>query len=111
VVLEGDQVKLVVGGAGGPTIISATLQVLLNVLDQKMDAQEASAAPRIHHQWKPTVLSLEDDIPRDVIDALEKRGHKTQTRGHIALVNVAVRTKDGLEAASEFRGGGAPAGY
>ena len=53
VVLEGDAVKMVVGGAGGPTIISGTLQVLLNVLDGKLDAQAASAAPRIHHQWQP----------------------------------------------------------
>jgi gamma-glutamyltranspeptidase/glutathione hydrolase len=111
IVLEGDKVKMVVGGAGGPTIISGTLQVLLNVLDGKMDVQEASAAPRIHHQWKPNVLVLESEIPRDVIENLEKRGNKTATRGHLTLVNAVVRTADGIEAAAEFRGGGAPAGY
>ena len=113
VVLEGDQVKMVVGGAGGPTIITGTLQVLVNVLDWKMDAQAASAAPRIHHQWQPPQLVHETDIPADVISGLEKRGHKTRPRDPLtpSLVNVVVRTVRGLEAASEFRSGGAPAGY
>jgi gamma-glutamyltranspeptidase/glutathione hydrolase len=111
VVLEGDRVKMVAGGAGGPTIISGTLQVLLNVLDGKMDVQAASAAPRVHHQWKPNVLSLESDIPLDVVQGLERRGHKTAVREHLTLVNAVVRTADGVEAAAEFRGGGGPAGY
>jgi gamma-glutamyltranspeptidase/glutathione hydrolase len=111
IVLDDKGVKLVVGGAGGPTIISGTLQVLLNVIDGKLDAQAASAAPRIHHQWSPYSLSYEGDIPRDVIDALGKRGHKAESRGHITSVNVVVRTDTGLEAAAEYRSGGAPAGY
>jgi gamma-glutamyltranspeptidase / glutathione hydrolase len=113
VVLEGDKVKLVVGGAGGPSIITGTLQVMLNVLDFKLDAQAASAAPRIHHQWQPPLLSYEEDIPADVIEALSKRGHQTRLRPALASsqVNVVVRTAAGLEAASEFRGGGGPAGY
>jgi gamma-glutamyltranspeptidase/glutathione hydrolase len=104
-------VKLVVGGAGGPTIISGVLQVMLNVLDFKLDAQAASAASRIHHQWRPETLSYEADIPQDVIDGLTRRGHKTAPRDTLTLVNVIVRTPEGLEAASEFRSGGAPAGY
>jgi gamma-glutamyltranspeptidase/glutathione hydrolase len=111
IVLEGDRVKMVVGGAGGPTIISGTLQVLLNVLDFKMDAQAASAAPRVHHQWRPDVLVHEPEIATDVVQALERRGHKTRPRDHLTLVNVVVRTADGVEAASELRGSGAPAGY
>jgi gamma-glutamyltranspeptidase / glutathione hydrolase len=111
IVLENGVVKMVVGGAGGPTIISGTLQVMLNVLDQKLDAQAASAAPRMHHQWMPPTLVLEPDIPRDVAEALEKRGHKTETRDGIGIVNVIVRNGDQLEAAAEYRSGGAPAGY
>ena len=65
---------MVVGGAGGPTIITGALQVLLNVLDQRLDAQAASAAPRIHHQWMPEVLALEPDIARDVVEALRAPG-------------------------------------
>ena len=111
IVLQGDEVQMVLGGAGGPTIISAVLQVMLNVIDGHMDAQAASAAPRIHHQWQPENLVYEADIPQDVVDGLVRRGHKVEPRDSMALVNVIVRTADGLEAAAEFRGGGAPAGY
>lgn len=112
-VLEGDAVKMAVGGAGGPAIITGTLQVLLDVLEHQQDAQAASAAPRIHHQWNPADLDHEADVPRDVVEGLQRRGHKTRPRDPTtpALINVIVRTPAGLQAASEFRGGGAPAGY
>ena len=112
-VLEGDAVKMAVGGAGGPTIISGTLQVMLNVLEHQQDAQAASAAPRIHHQWSPAELSYEIDLPRDVVEGLQRRGHKTVARDPTtpSLINVIVRTPAGLQAAAEFRSGGAPAGY
>jgi gamma-glutamyltranspeptidase/glutathione hydrolase len=113
VVLEGDQVRVVIGGAGGPTIISGVLQVMLNVLDGKLDAQAASAAPRVHHQWQPPVLRYEADLAADVVAGLERRGHKVQARDPAtpSLVNVVVRGDKGLEAAAELRSGGAPAGY
>jgi gamma-glutamyltranspeptidase/glutathione hydrolase len=87
--------------------------VLLNVLEHQQDAQAASAAPRIHHQWNPADLDYEADVPRDVVEGLQRRGHKTKPRDPTtpALINVIVRTPAGLQAASEFRGGGAPAGY
>lgn len=104
-------VRMAVGGAGGPTIISGTLQVLLNVLDFGMNAQAASSAPRVHHQWMPEILMHEPQLPIDVLRNLQRRGHKTQPREHLTKVNVVVRGIDGLEAAAEFRGDGAPAGY
>ena len=112
IVLDGDDVRAVVGAAGGPTIISATAQVLLNVVDWKMDAEAAMAAPRIHHQWFPEVLMLEPEIPRDVADALVSRGHKVKEIPHIGVSNLIVRNKDGgLEVAAEPRSPSTPAGY
>jgi gamma-glutamyltranspeptidase/glutathione hydrolase len=111
VVLEGDRVKMVVGASGGPTIISATLQVLSNVIDWKLDVQEAMAAPRIHHQWFPEVLMLEPDVPRDVSDNLATRGHKPRQIPQIGVANAVVRAGDVLEAASEPRSPSTPAGY
>jgi gamma-glutamyltranspeptidase / glutathione hydrolase len=111
IVLDQDRVKMVVGGAGGPTIISGTLQVMLNVLDFNLDVQAASAAPRIHHQWRPEVLVYEPDVPRDVVEGLERRGHKTARRDSLTLVNAVVRTLEGVEAAAELRASGAPAGH
>jgi len=99
------------GGAGGPTIISGTLQVLLNVIGFGMNAQQASAAPRIHHQWMPNQLSYEPEIAADVVTALRARGHQAEARQKITNVNVVVRTQNRIEAAAEFRSQGAPAGY
>jgi gamma-glutamyltranspeptidase/glutathione hydrolase len=111
IVLDGDRVKMAVGAAGGPTIITATTQVLLNVLDFQLDAQAAVAAPRVHHQWLPDALMVEPDIARDVRDGLERRGQKLRELPRIGVANVIVRTDKGLEAGAEPRSSGAPAGY
>lgn len=74
-VVKDGKVVLAVGGSGGPTIITGTLQVLLNVLAFDMDPRAAVEAPRIHHQWVPEVLMVETGIPADVLDALKRRGH------------------------------------
>ncbi len=105
------QVRVVVGAAGGPTIISSTAQVFLNVVDWKMDAQAAVSAPRIHHQWFPDLLGIEGDVPRDVVDGLQKRGQKVKEFPHIGAVNLLVRTDKGIEAGAEPRSPSAPAGY
>jgi gamma-glutamyltranspeptidase/glutathione hydrolase len=111
-VLDGDRVKMAVGAAGGPTIITATTQVLLDVLDFQLDAQAAVAAPRIHHQWQPDVLAVEPDVARDVVDNLGKRGHKLREIPKIGTANVVLRAADGMiEAGAEPRSAGAPAGY
>jgi len=109
---QGDGVRLVAGAAGGPTIITATTQVLLNVVDFKMDAEAAISAPRIHDQWFPEVLLVEPEIPRDVIDGLTARGQKVKEIPHVGVSNLIVRSKSGgLEAAAEPRSPSQPAGY
>jgi gamma-glutamyltranspeptidase / glutathione hydrolase len=105
------RVKVVVGAAGGPTIISATAEVLLNVVDWKLDAQAAVAASRIHDQWFPDLLMVEPDIARDVTAGLEQRGHKIKEMPHVGTVNVLVRTDKGIEAGAEPRSPSTPAGY
>jgi gamma-glutamyltranspeptidase/glutathione hydrolase len=105
------QVKVVVGAAGGPTIISATAEVLLNVVDWKLDAQAAVAASRIHDQWFPDLLMVEPEIARDVTAGLEQRGHKIKEMPHVGTVNVLVRTDKGIEAGAEPRSPSTPAGY
>jgi gamma-glutamyltranspeptidase/glutathione hydrolase len=50
---------MVLGSPGGPRIITAIIETILNVLDYGMNAQEAVDAPRLHHQWLPDVLYAE----------------------------------------------------
>jgi gamma-glutamyltranspeptidase/glutathione hydrolase len=113
-VLEGDRVKMVVGAAGGPHIITATTQVLLNIVDWKLDAQAAVAAPRIHHQWSPQTLLVEPEIARDVVEGLQRRGHQLKRQSKLGVANVIVRTgasDAALEAGAEPRSPSQPAGY
>ena len=102
-------VAMVVGASGGPQIISSVVQVICSIVDFGLNAQEAVAAPRIHHQWQPDVLMVEPGIPQDVIRALEAKGHKVQVARAYSAAQAVVGTPDGREGASDPRKGGWPA--
>jgi gamma-glutamyltranspeptidase/glutathione hydrolase len=75
IVVKDGKPFLVSGSPGGPRIITTTLLTLLNVIDYGMNASEAVAAPRIHHQWQPDVLEVEPGTVADVVEGLRERGH------------------------------------
>jgi gamma-glutamyltranspeptidase/glutathione hydrolase len=111
IVLDDRGVELVAGAAGGPRIVSATLQVLLDVLVFGLSPGQAILAPRIHHQWEPDILYYEPSLSRDVVRALESLGQRPRSRTDIGKANAIRRTPNGLDAAADPRSGGAPAGY
>jgi gamma-glutamyltranspeptidase/glutathione hydrolase len=111
VVFKDDEVVLVVGGSGGPFIISSTLQAISNVVDFGMDARAAVSVPRVHHQWVPEKLFVDTGIPKDVVEALEKRGHVVASMDFFSAVQIVQRTQEGFFAASDPRKGGEPAGH
>jgi gamma-glutamyltranspeptidase / glutathione hydrolase len=100
---------LCVGAAGGPTIVTATVQTIVNVIDFGLDVSAAVSAPRVHAQWMPNALVVEPDVPRDVVQALEKRGHKVVPMPSLATVQAVGIAPERLTAASDPRYGGAPA--
>jgi len=78
---DGDLVAIV-GSPGGRTIINTVLEVVLNVTEFGMDIQQAVDAPRLHHQWLPDRLSIEDGgATPDVVAALEAMGHSVRVGG------------------------------
>jgi len=85
-VLSGGRVELVVGAAGGPRIISATLQTILNVLDFRMPVGAAVEAARMHHQWLPDRLNLEPKIGAEERQALAERGHALREQTALGVV-------------------------
>ncbi|MBA4054447.1 MAG: gamma-glutamyltransferase, partial [Marivirga sp.] len=50
---------LVVGTPGGTTIITSVFQTILNIIDHRMNMQEAVTAKRFHSQWVPDSLQAE----------------------------------------------------
>ncbi len=74
---------LVTGSPGGRTIINTSFQMILNVIEFKMDLPAAMRAGRIHHQWLPDRILYENHagmISEATITELERRGHKTIAR-------------------------------
>ena len=115
VVTRDGQVELVLGGSGGPRIITATLQTMLGVIDLNLSVDAAVSAPRIHHQWMPEVLMVEDEISAQVRAELSRLGHRVvPLPGGVSVTAVGVSgtgpTRK-LEASSDPRKGGVPAGY
>jgi gamma-glutamyltranspeptidase/glutathione hydrolase len=78
----------VIGSPGGRTIINTVLQVVLNVVDFGMNIQEAVDAPRIHHQWLPDVIRIEEDgVDPATVTELEAMGHQVSVGGSQGLAH------------------------
>ncbi|WP_423207332.1 gamma-glutamyltransferase [Paracoccus yeei] len=75
IVLKDGETWLVTGSPGGARIITTVLQVILNTIDHGMNVAEASTAPRVHHQWLPDELRIEEGISRDTLRLLAAKGH------------------------------------
>jgi gamma-glutamyltranspeptidase/glutathione hydrolase len=100
---------LVTGTPGGSRIISAVLQVVVNVLDYDMDVAQAVAAPRLHHQWLPDEVRVERGFAEDTLSSLRSRGHKViEPLGQTSANSIAV-TPNGLLGAPDPRTRGAEA--
>lgn len=75
IVFKDGEPVLATGSPGGSRIISAVMQMLVNVIDHGMNIADATDAPRIHHQWYPDELQLEPGISPDTIALLKAKGH------------------------------------
>lgn len=75
IVLRGGKPVLVTGSPGGSRIISTVLQVIVNVIDYRMDVAAAVAAPRLHHQWLPDEVRVERGFPDAVLFELKAMDH------------------------------------
>ncbi|HET8864901.1 MAG TPA: gamma-glutamyltransferase [Gracilimonas sp.] len=77
IVTKDGKVDMIIGAAGGPRIITATLQSFLNRAVFGMRSQQATAQPRFHHQWLPDMLFIDDfGLSPDTQKLLEEKGHK-----------------------------------
>ncbi len=78
----------VIGSPGGRTIINTVLQVTLNVIDFGMDIQEAVDAPRLHHQWLPDRIRIEEEGTSDfTLEGLRAMGHHVDMGGRQGLAH------------------------
>ncbi len=101
------------GARGGPRIISAVIQSVINVIDFDMDIQAAIDAPRIHHQWLPDELLYEPiGFSPDTLNILAGYGHTFAKPGNVAsATGVMVDAKGVRLGAIDSRSDGTAIGY
>lgn len=91
------------GSPGGSRIITSVLQVILNLVDHGMNLAEATAAPRIHHQWLPDSLRVEAGVSPDTVDLLRAIGHEVEVGRAFGAVQAIVRADGGFRGVTDTR--------
>jgi gamma-glutamyltranspeptidase/glutathione hydrolase len=113
IVLKDGKPFLVTGSPGGSRIITTVLQMIMNVIDHGMNVAEASAAPRMHHQWLPEELRVEEGFSADTLTLLEAMGHTVAAKATMGSTQSIMRRDDGalFGASDPRRPDGLAAGY
>ena len=77
-----------------------------------MSLKDAIVYPRIHHQLIPNVVLHEPALSQKYVTGLEKRGHILISTDELAVVQaIHVDEQHKIQAVSDPRKGGKPAGY
>ncbi|MCX8501910.1 MAG: gamma-glutamyltransferase [Alphaproteobacteria bacterium] len=113
IVTKSGKVFMVLGSPGGPRIITAVLQTIINVIDYNMPIDQAVDAPRLHHQWQPDKVSIEPNgLPSPTRVQLEAMGYKIEVESPWSHVAAILREGNSLYGANDSRGfDGVAVGY
>ena len=74
IVFDNGDPFLAIGSPGGSRIITAVLQIILNVIDFEQSLEEATDSKRVHHQWYPDDIDIEETYNQ--INELMDLGYK-----------------------------------
>lgn len=106
-------VRMVLGAAGGPRIITAVLQIFLNGAVYGMSAGEAVAAGRFHHQHLPDRITVDRGfLDEATLYRLRMMGHEVVEAGSLSRAHILFVNPDrSIDAAADPGGYGTGAGY
>lgn len=114
IITKGSETVLALGAPGGPRIISAVFQVIYRILNTDLDMDQAIQAPRVHHQYLPHKLFVDQSrFTPETIKGLQDKGHQIEFVKAIAKaygIKRNLKTKV-LEGAYDSRGEGAASGF
>jgi gamma-glutamyltranspeptidase / glutathione hydrolase len=111
IVLRDGKPVLVVGAAGGPTIITQVLLAIIRTVDFGLPPKEAIGAPRFHQQWKPDVLRIERAVPESIRAELQRRGHQLNVVGEMGVSQAVGTDGMGFRGAHDPRVAGKAGGF
>ncbi len=113
IVLRDGEPWLATGSPGGSVIITTVLQTVLNAMEFDMNIAAAAAEPRMHHQWLPDTLQLEQGFSADTVRLLESMGHPVKIGDRTTGRTNSIMLEDGwfYGASDTRRLGGAVAGF
>ena len=101
------RVAAVVGTPGGSSIITSVFQVLVNVFERGLSAQQAVDATRVHHQlWPKNEIKYHPTLSEATRDHLTLMGYQLKQHGYLGDVQLISRRKNQLSAAADQRGRG-----
>ena len=96
IVFDNDEPFLAIGSPGGSRIITTVLQIILNVIDFEQSLEEATDSRRVHHQWYPDDIDIEETYNQ--INELMDLGYK------IDIIDTATCTQSIMIDDGEFIG-------
>jgi gamma-glutamyltranspeptidase/glutathione hydrolase len=109
------KIVMTLGAAGGPRIISSVIQTIYRVLVTGLDIDRAVQFPRVHHQFLPNKLYMDEfKFSPEVVAGLQQRGHETvpQRPSYLGRIKaVRLNDKNYLEATFDNRSEGAVGGF
>lgn len=106
IVMKDGKPYLVTGSPGGSRIITTVLQVVLNVIEHKMNVAAATNAIRVHHQWLPDELQIEEGLNGDTLRLLREKGHKISITDAMGSTQSIMRVGNFFQGASDPRRSG-----
>lgn len=114
IVLKDKKPYLLIGSPGGATIITTSMQTILNVIIHGMDIQDAVSAYRVHSQWLPDILFYEKNgLSKDVLKNLNQKGHVTKIHPWVewGQANCIMINENGYYGGADSRGENTAVGY
>jgi gamma-glutamyltranspeptidase/glutathione hydrolase len=78
-VLRGGKPWIAVGSPGGHTIVQTVPQIVMNMIDFRMDVQQAIAAPRLSFV-EPDITAVDGEMRHAQVAELVQLGHKLSVR-------------------------------
>ncbi|MFQ6608831.1 MAG: gamma-glutamyltransferase [Fidelibacterota bacterium] len=88
IIVQDSKPVLILGGAGGSRIITAVLQMIVNVIDFGMTVREAQEQPRFHHQYQPNILFMEPGFATVLMNQQKNRGFEVVESGNLGRVQL-----------------------